>query len=112
MRKQFLVMLLVTPLSAHAEVSDKMASIPELWIQGIVCAVILLALVRWSVWFSILAIITITVFSVATYETFADPFIGPAIMKEQGVAYAVSSYGSVVVMFTGFVIGVVLNRRK
>ena len=96
----------------HAEVSDKMASIPQLWVQGIVIAIILFALVRWSVWLSIFAIVVITFFGIATYETLADPYVGPAIMKEQGVPYAVSAYSSVVAMLIGFVGGFMLNRRK
>jgi hypothetical protein len=106
------IILLAMPVAAHAEVSDKMATIPQLWMQGIIIAVVLLALVRWSVWFSILAFAVISFFGAATYDTFADPYVGPAILNEQGIPYVASSYGSVLLMFVGWLVGIWFNRRK
>ena len=90
---KILLALMTMPVAVHAEVSDKMATIPQLRMQGIIVAVVLLAMVRWSAWFSILAFAVIAFFGAATYETFADPYVGPAILNEQGIPYVVSSYG-------------------
>ncbi len=75
-------------------------------------AIILLVLIRWSIWFSVLGVITILLFSVISYQTLSDPCVGPAIIKEQGMPYIFASYGSVLLMAVGFFAGLTLNRRR
>ena len=106
----FILILFLTP--AYAEVSDKMSTIPDLWLQGFVVGFVLLILIRWSIYFSILGILVTLFFGVVSYETFFDPFVGPAILKEQGAPYVISSYGSTFVIFLGLIGGIYLNRVK
>jgi len=112
MNKSSLLIFLAFPVAAYAEVSDKMATVAQLWAQGIIVAIVLLLLVRWSTWFSILALMVIALFGFSTYETFTDPYIGQAILNEQGIPYMLSSYGSVALMLVGYLAGILLNLRK
>lgn len=45
----FLLMALSSP-AVYAEVSDKIATVPELWAQGVVAVVLALLLARWKIW--------------------------------------------------------------
>ena len=99
-------------MPVYAEVSDKMASISHLWIQGFVGAIILFVLIRWSIWFSILGVVIVFLFSVISYQTLSDPFVGTAIIKEQGTPYIFATYGSVLLMAVGCLAGLILNRKR
>ena len=107
-----LVALSTFPVSALAEVSDKMATIPQLWVQGAIGSLALLLLVRLSRWFALPGAAVVAFLGIGSYETFADPFVGPAILHEQGTPYLASSYGSVALMAAGLIVGFAPNRRR
>ena len=104
--------ILLLPFPALAEVSDKMPTITQLWLQGLIGAILLLLLIRRFIWASILGFCVVPFFAFASYDMLADPFVGPAIMKEQGTSYIVSAYGSVVLMFAGLAVGIYLNLKR
>ena len=108
--KIFLLLLVSEP--AFAEVSDKMATMSQLWMQGVIVGSVLLLLIWWSRWFAILGIPVAMFFGLASYSTFSDPYVGPAIINEQGIPYIISSYGSSALIFIGVIVGVLLNRAK
>lgn len=112
MLRALFLLFTLTPAIGFAEVSDKMATISELWLQGLIVGAILFALVRWSHWYSVLAAVVVIFFFIASQKTFTDPYIGPAIMQEQGNRYKVASYGSVCLMLFGILSGLFINRRR
>jgi len=110
--KRITVTTFFYPLLVFAEVSDKVPSIQQLWLQGIMVALVLSILVRFSYWFFIVAALIVIFFGITSYETIADPYVGPAILKEQGTAYVVALFGSVVLMILGILAGWFLNYKK
>ena len=110
--KNLAALLICFPSIAFAEVSDKMASIPALWLQGTVGAVILFALGRYSYVLAALGFLVCIFWLIGTYETFADPYIGPAIRYEQGVPYVFAAYGSSAMLFLGLGAGFVQRLRR
>ncbi|WP_444886891.1 hypothetical protein [Microbulbifer sp. JMSA008] len=109
--KYIVPLLSLFPLPALAEVSDKMTSIPVMWAQGAVGAIILMFLIRRFIWASVLGFLVVAFFTYASYATFDNPHIGPAIIKEQGTPYIVAAYGSAALMAVGLCWGIFLNRR-
>ena len=92
-------------LPAFAEVSDKMNSQAGLYFSGLLAGGLLLLLVRWSIWANIIAVPLVGLFFYFAYETLADPFVGPAIIQEQGVSYVFALYGSAALVLVGAVYG-------
>ena len=110
--KLTLIFLIFLPQPALAEVSDKMTTIPAMWIQGLVVAIVLFLLVRRHIWASGFGVLVVVFFAYASYSTFDDPYIGPAIIKEQGWPYVTAAYGSTALMGLGLLGGIYLNRRR
>lgn len=107
-----LFFILSCPLVAYAEVSDKMATQPELWAQGAVVGCILGVAIRWSKWVNIVGFPIVALFFYLAYDTLAQPDIGPAIIKEQGSSYIVALYGSATLALIGLAIGNYMFRGK
>jgi hypothetical protein len=110
--KNLLILLSAISIPAFAEVSDKIASIPELWLQGAIGGAVLYFLVRWSIWFGILALLVVAFLGAVSYETLQDPFVGGAVLREQGTQYVVASYGSATLMAVGVLLGATINYRR
>jgi hypothetical protein len=110
--KRSVAILLLVPVSVFAEVSDKMATQSELWITGLVGGIVLSAMVRWSKWLNFLAIPIVVLFFYLAYDTLAQPYIGQAIVKEQGKPYIYALYGSSIIVLTGVVIGNILGKWR
>ena len=106
----YVLLFLSSP--ALAEVSDKVMSIPQLWTYGIIGSVILFTLIRYSAWFVVLGLVVVLFFCLVSHQTIADPFVGPAIVKEQGNNYIVASYGSVILMVLSSIVGVFANIKR
>ncbi|MDH5408132.1 MAG: hypothetical protein OEZ33_12055 [Gammaproteobacteria bacterium] len=106
------ILLLFLSTPAYAEVSDKMPSMYQLWLYSAIGFIVILFLVRWSLWFIVLAVLSALFFGTASYETFADPYIGPAIIKEQGLPYIVSSYSMCIFIIIGTITGSLLHIKN
>ena len=103
----------IVPSISFAEVSDKLHSQPELWLQGFGVGVVMLILCTYRPFLLILIWApVVSLFGWATHELFADPYVGPAILQEQGMIYQVISYVSVLLVIAGGIIGFVLGLRK
>ena len=79
---------------AIAEVSDKMLSIPGMWLQAILIGglAIIAARLRW--WLGLPFLIFPLVIALATFERRHDPAMAPAIIEDQGLVYFQYSYAS------------------
>jgi hypothetical protein len=113
---KIILLLLFFSLPAIAEVSDKMNSQADLYFSGFLSGCLLALLIRWSKWTNLIAWPLVALFFYFAYETFADPFIGPVIIQEQGIAYIFASYGLGVFALIGVIYGNYLslkaNNRK
>ena len=110
--KALTLILLLNSTSTIAEVSDKAPSVSQIWSAGILGAVIIMLLVRWSQNFVPIVLVVIGMVSYSMHELIFDPFVEKAILVEQGEEYFVSVYGSIGVTILGLLAGSVLNRRK
>ena len=109
MMKFLFTALLLTPITAQAEVSDKVPSVFELWGFASIAAVVLaLTIQRYRA--AILAgVVVFIVYCFVILELVTDPFVGPAVIEEQGNSYLVASYGSIALIGLGVVAGWILN---
>ena len=107
-----LFFLLLCPLVAYAEVSDKMATQPELWVQGGLVGCVLAAAIRWSKWVNLIGLPLVVLFFYLAYDTLAQPDIGPAIINEQGSPYIIALYGSATLVLLGVAAGNYMFRAK
>lgn len=98
---------------AQAEVSDKAPSVTQLWLAPLVlCALAVLAGWACKRWFVFLLSGGYLALAYGTYDLVSDPYVGPALVAEQGSIYIGSAYGSVVVSLLGCAIGIVLAFRR
>lgn len=107
-----LYLLLFFSLPAIAEVSDKMPSQAGLYLTGFFAGSLLSLLIRWSKWANLVAWPLVVVFSYYAYDTLFDPFIGPAIIHEQGKSYIFASYASPILVLCGAIYGNFLLIKK
>lgn len=110
--KRVAIFMFLVPIDVLAEVSDKMATQLELWITGLISSIVLAVMLRWSKWLNIIAIPVTALFFYFSYDTLTQPYIGPAIIKEQGNPYIFALYGSAVLVLMGVFIGNLLNKRR
>ena len=106
------LLLILLPLPALAEVSDKVASIPQLWISGTLAGIVVFLASRYR--FALGAILLpVSAFLVfAGLEPIRDPYVGPAIAAEQGQIYVVSVYGSAIILLGLHLVGLCLGWRR
>ena len=110
---RFIILALVLiPISAHAEASDKILSIIELWGFGIVVTLIFTFLVRIYRMAALVGILVIGLYAYTIADIVDDPFVGPAVLEEQGVSYLIASYGSITLIALGVAFGVFLNFKR
>jgi membrane associated rhomboid family serine protease len=100
------------PALAAAEVSDKILSVATMWEYALLGTTIA-CLAGWIhprlLWIGLpLAAFTVA----AGLETVLDAHVGPAALREQGLAYGVHAFASAGAVLVGAVIGVVLHRRR
>ena len=105
-------LLLITPGMAKAEVSDKIASIPELWVTAALVGFLLFVVSR--VWVRVgLILLPVTAFlGYAALEPILDPYIRPAIFAEQGDIYFAAAYTTAGLMVTAHILGLWLGLRR
>jgi hypothetical protein len=105
-------LLLIAPGLAKAEVSDKIATIPELWITAALAGLLLFVVSR--VWVRVgLILLPGTAFlGYAALEPVLDPYIRPAISAEQGEVYFAVAYTAVGLMVAAHILGLLLGHRR
>ncbi len=105
-------LLLALPRAAAAEVSDKVASIPSIWLWALLGALAGFAAWRWRLWLG--AVLSPVLFfpTLGAVLTVTDPYVGPAIRNEQGFSYVGSAFGSAALVLIAFATGAVLRVRS
>jgi hypothetical protein len=100
------------PRVAFAEVSDKVSSVPEHWIRAVPIAAVLLLAARWRWWLALPLALPLGAMIWAGVELPREPYIGPALLQEQGWTYFASLWCSDVVMAAGLAVGASLGWRR
>jgi putative exporter of polyketide antibiotics len=112
MHKLPIFLFLLLPQIVFAEVSDKIASISLMWMDGLVFGVIGLTLAYKKWWLVFLGILVSLVFISAAYDLETDQYLKEAILREQGVTYFIHAYVSAALIMALSVIGLWYGRKK
>jgi hypothetical protein len=106
------VVLATLPRPALAEVSDKVSSIPEHWIVALPVAAVLLLATCWRWWLALPLALPVVALIWSGVELRSEPYIGPALMQEQGWGYFISLWSSDFIMAAGLAAGAFLGWRR
>jgi hypothetical protein len=104
--------LLLAPGLVRAEVSDKIATIPQLGLSAILVGSLLLLLSRAWVRAGLILLPVTALLAYAALEPTLDPYVGPAILAEQGSVYYFASYAAAAALVMLHVLGLWLGRRR
>lgn len=104
--------LAAVPSPAFAEASDKVSSISEHWIVALPVAAIMLLAARWRWWLALPLALPLLVLIWGGLALPSEPYIGPALLQEQGWPYFGSLWASDLVMAAGLGVGSWLGWRK
>jgi hypothetical protein len=104
--------LLSFSTNATAEVSDKIPPRTVVLAWPFVCFVV--TALAWSSRRRLggLATLFVTVPAVALLSELGDPFVGPAIVEEQGLAYVAAAWDSIFAILTGSSYGIRRRGRR
>ncbi|MFB8830524.1 hypothetical protein ACE0DR_17065 [Azotobacter sp. CWF10] len=91
-RSHIALLLIFVTSTANAEVSDKIASIPNMWIVAFFVGVIASILTIWKKLFFFLGVAFSALFFSATFDSSSDQNLATAITTEQGQQYFVHAY--------------------
>ena len=105
-------LLIFLPEISFAEVSDKVPSITRLWFVASILGILGFFSARYRIWPGILIGLISIFFCFAHYSVISDPFVGSAIRNEQGNAYVISVYGSILLMLAPLIAGFLFKNLK
>lgn len=105
-------LLLIAPGLANAEVSDKIATMPELWVTAVLAGFLLFALSRTWVRVGLILLPATALLGYTALEPVLDPYIRPAISAEQGEVYFAVAYTAVGLMVAAHILGLWLGHRR
>ena len=106
------LLLVLAPMPALAEVSDKVASIPQLWLTGALAGVVALLASRYRITLGTILLPISMLLVFAGLEPIHDPYVGPAVISEQGQIYVVAVYGSAIMLLALHFVGLWLGWRR
>lgn len=98
-----LYFFLLLPTSAFAEVSDKAPSLEQLVVSALIISAVAVPLILWRALPGIVATVVAIPLASLNYDLLLDRFVGPALIQEQGAAYAWVGYGSAAAVYVALV---------
>ena len=105
------LLLLLIPIAAHAEVMDKESSSLAVWLWATVPAVLGFLAARYRPRLLLFVLPLPTLFFIAHLLEVRDPYVGPAIAREAGISYLVASWGEPCFLALATLLGLILRRR-
>jgi hypothetical protein len=106
-----LVVTLAAASDLHAEVMDKEPSLAHIWKVALALGVVGAVAWRWNKWAGGLASIAGALFAWSLYAEFTDPFVGSAILAEEGRAHIASAYMAAFTCALLHLAGAILGSR-
>ena len=106
------LLLVLATLPALAEVSDKVATVPQLWLTALLAGVAALLASRYRFLLGLLLLPVSLFLSFAALEPINDPYVGPAVISELGNLYVLSGYGSAFTLLGLHGVGLWLGWRR
>ena len=91
-RNRIALLLILFTSSAHAEVSDKIASVSGMWVLSLSFGFLVSLLTLWNKWFFLLAVAFSALYISATADLAADQNLAASIIIEQGNLYFAQGY--------------------
>jgi len=110
--KWMLLFLLILPSVAFAEVSDKMPSIPEIMIKGIVIAVVVFVAGRFKWWLGLVLLPIAVLFVVGAISLWNEAGMREALLKEQGWVYFGALGFQSFIISLATVVGAIIGFKK
>jgi hypothetical protein len=93
-----------------AEVSDKIPSLPRLWVQGTGAAVVGFLAARFTRWWWLIPIAFAGLLVFGAWDMFSDAHLAEAIRREQGDYYELSAWLSATLPLAATFLGYLLRR--
>lgn len=110
--KGAVLLLLLLPFAAQAEVMGKEFSAAVVWAWAATPAVIAFFASRYCPWMLLLVMPPPVVFYVAQLLEVTDRHVGPVIAHEAGAAYVVASWAGPLALVSGVLLGLAARRRR
>ena len=107
---RLLLLLVLLPTTAFAEVMDKEPSVTKLLACGLMGGAIAYLAARYRPWLLLLVLPLPLIFFFGTASELRDASVGPAIIAEAGPAYGNFFLFSVILFAVAPVLGLVLRR--
>jgi phosphotransferase system glucose/maltose/N-acetylglucosamine-specific IIC component len=104
--------LLLFPLAAFAEVSDKEPSLSSVWITGCVVALICFIVAYFVRWYSIIVAVFPLCWFILHFIELHSEDVGVALYAEQGIGYFIQSYLAALLILLGVILGVTFSNRQ
>lgn len=92
--------------------TDKLASVPQLWGQGLLFGVLLFLTARYRWWLAIPLMPLAVMYFTSAFDLWNDPIMRQAIKVELGYSYVLSLFIAESLLIVGLVVGVIFNWRS
>lgn len=103
---------LALPLSASAEVADKVASYPAMWSISVVASVLVAVLSYWKPAFISLALLISGFLGASYLDMVLDEHFRKLIISEMGSIYLISGFLSAGLVLVTSVMAVLIRKRR
>lgn len=97
---------------AFAEVSDKILSVPGMWVQAVLISCVALLVGRFRWWLGLPFMVLPIVIALSAFGLKHTSGLGPDIIKEQGVSYFLNFYASALLAAVSVGMGIWLGWRR
>lgn len=112
MKRAIALTTIFLPLSASAEIADKVASYPSMWGISILASLIIATFSYWKPAFVILAI-AVSFFLGASYvDMVLDDHFRRLVVSEMGISYFVSGFCSAGLVLATSAMAVLIRRKR
>ena len=91
-RRYIPLLLIFFVCSANAEVSDKIATVSNMWTVALLSGLVASALTLWKKWFLLLGVAFSALYLSAAIDLASDQSLAKAIIAEQGSLYFPQSF--------------------
>ena len=110
--RKTLALISLLPIAAHAEVMDKELSFEAIILLALVGSVVAFFAARPKPWLLLILVPALCVLLLGHLAEIIDPFVGPAMAREAGHMYIVTSWLAPTLVLICIACGLFLRRRN